>query len=97
MELFLADTVVLVVIYMVSFHGWILNHAVITMRLIVSTITFLPCIYRVLEQWMYHFSCFFDHAKRSHVSFLTFWAFFLTWLISCFYMGVFFLHWMFIM
>lgn len=38
---------------------------------------FLPCNFQVLERWMYAFSGFFDHAERSHVSFLPFWVFFL--------------------
>ena len=58
---------------------------------------FLPCCFRVFVQWMYAFLGFFDHAERSHVSFLPFWVIFLTWGLLCFYMGVFFLHWMFFM
>ena len=58
---------------------------------------FLPCSFSVFVHPMYHFSGFFDHAKRSHERFLPFWVIFLTWAILCFYMGVFFLHWMFIM
>lgn len=58
---------------------------------------FLPCCFWVFVQPMYAFSGFFDHAKRSHERFLPFWVIFLTWAQLCFYMGVFFLHWMFIM
>lgn len=97
MGLFLAVMVVLVVFYMVSFHGRFFNHAVITIRLMDSTMTFLPCYFWVFVHPMFFFSGFFYHAERSHVSFLLFWVIFLTWVLLCFYIGVFFLHWMFFM
>ena len=58
---------------------------------------FLPCCFWVFVQPMYAFSGFFDHAVRNKMTFSPFWVIFLTWAISCFYMGVFFLHRMFLM
>ena len=44
--LFFSVTVGLVMIYMVSFHRRFFNHAVITMRIIVSTMAFYHAVFR---------------------------------------------------
>ena len=68
------------------YHGtYSFYHNVFTMQFLVFKATDVP------------FFRFFDHAKRSHECFLSFWVIFLTWALLCFCMGVFFLRWMFFM
>ena len=50
MGLFFSVTVVLVMIYMVLFHEWFFDYAIITMRLMASTMTF----YHAIFMFSYH-------------------------------------------